>query len=127
MQLGLKVRYILGKIHNNNMTQIYKMSPEEKTRLENLTPRPHGLVAGTMEYQEYFAAGTSSLSVLQEEQRDQIGKLGVKIGKLEVNTRLSEGDEVKLTDYKASLKELTKKDVALTKKLDSIKALPRKD
>lgn len=107
------------------MAQTYEMSPEERTRLEALTPRPHGLVPHTLEYQEYFNSGTSSLSTLQRKQKEVIGKLGGKIGKLEANTNLSEGDKVKLSDYKVELKELTQKDLELTKKLDSIHALPR--
>ena len=47
------------------MVESYKMSKEEKIRLENLTPRPNGLTPGTMEYQEYFKPGTSSLTVLK--------------------------------------------------------------
>ncbi len=47
------------------MVETYKMSKEEIKRLENLTPRPNELTPGTMEYQEHFRPGTSSLSVMK--------------------------------------------------------------
>lgn len=111
--IGQKVRFILCKIYSKNMQ-------EETARLENLTPRPHGLVAGTMEYQEYFRAGTSSLSVHQTRNMD---KLSGEISKLEKNTKLSDVEKVILADYKTSLKELKQKDSESAQKLDSIHAL----
>lgn len=107
------------------MQEAYEMSPEERTQLEKLTPRPHGLVPGTLEYQEYFNRGTSSLSVLQEKQKTEIGKLSDKIDKLEKSANLSEGDKVRLTDYRVNLKELTQKELELTKKLNSIHTLSK--
>ena len=48
------------------MVEAYpEISKEERERLENLTPRPDGLTPGTMQYQEHFRPGTSSISVLK--------------------------------------------------------------
>jgi len=48
-----------------------EISKEEQIRLENLTPRPNGLTPGTMEYQEHFRPGTSSISVLKRKAEKQ--------------------------------------------------------